>query len=90
MSRFQAHASDLVDSFFNPKGEIRDYVIRFTNNLDPNGKNGLGIPWPKWDARKPKALIFQDSALFPLVIGNDNYRTDPLSYVANMSLLYPI
>jgi acetylcholinesterase len=71
-------------------GEIRDYVIRFTNNLDPNGKNGLGIPWPKWDPRNPQAVIFQDSPIFPMVLGDDNYRTDPMSFVANMSLLYPI
>ncbi|KAI0248236.1 carotenoid ester lipase precursor [Lactifluus subvellereus] len=64
-----AHATDLVDSFL--AGEIKDYVIRFTNNLDPN-------------------VIFQDSALFPVVLGDDNYRTDPLSFVANMSLIYPI
>ncbi|KAH9966976.1 carotenoid ester lipase precursor [Lactifluus volemus] len=83
-----AHATDLVDSF--GPGELRDYVIRFTNNLDPNGDLGLGIPWPKWDPRNPKAVIFQDSTFFPMVIGADNYRTDPLSLMANMSLLYPI
>ncbi|KAN0139659.1 Alpha/Beta hydrolase fold [Lactarius tabidus] len=83
-----AHATDLVNSF--GVGELRDYVIRFTNNLDPNGDKGLGIPWPQWDPKKPKAVIFQDSTLFPLIIGDDNYRTDPLSYVGNMSLLYPI
>ncbi|KAH9966977.1 Alpha/Beta hydrolase protein [Lactifluus volemus] len=83
-----AHATDLVDSF--GPGELRDYVIHFTNNLDPNGDLGLGIPWPKWDPRNPKAVIFQDSTLFPVVIGDDNYRTDPLSFVGNMSLLYPI
>jgi acetylcholinesterase len=83
-----AHATDLVNSF--GVGELRDYVIRFTNNLDPNGNKGLGIPWPQWDPKKPKAVIFQDSVLFPLIVGDDNYRTDPLSYVGNMSLLYPI
>ena len=84
----KAHATDLVNSFGD--GELRDYVIRFTNNLNPNGEKGHGIPWPQWDPRKPKAVIFQDSPLFPLVVGDDNYRTDPLNYVVNMSLLYPI
>ncbi|KAH9970757.1 Alpha/Beta hydrolase protein [Lactifluus volemus] len=83
-----AHATDLVDSF--GPGELRDYAIRFTNKLDPNGDLGLGIPWPKWDPRNPKAVIFQDSTFFPAIIGADNYRTDPLSFMANMSLLYPI
>ena len=78
---------DLVAAF-GEGGDLRDYVIRFTNNLDPNGKKGLGVPWPKWDPRKPKVLIFQDDIYSPLVLGNDNYRTDSLNYV--MSLLYPI
>ncbi|KAH8982171.1 carotenoid ester lipase precursor [Lactarius hatsudake] len=82
-----AHALDIVSAF---RGDLRDYVIRFINNLDPNGKKGLGVPWPQWNPKKPKVIIFQDGALFPIVIGDDNYRTDPLNLVANMSLLYPV
>ncbi|KAI9436916.1 carotenoid ester lipase precursor [Lactarius indigo] len=86
------HGTDLVNAFGigSTNAELRDYFIRFTNNLDPNGKNGRGVPWPQWNPRKPKAVIFQDSDLFPIIVGDDNYRTDALSYVANMSLLYPI
>ncbi|KAH9008696.1 carotenoid ester lipase precursor [Lactarius deliciosus] len=87
-----AHGTDLLNSFaMGPAlSELRDYFIRFTNNLDPNGKNGLGVPWPLWDPNKPKAVIFQDDVLFPVVIGDDNYRTDALNFVANMSILGPI
>ncbi|KAI9450245.1 carotenoid ester lipase precursor [Russula earlei] len=87
-----AHATDLVNSWFSVSatGELKDYIIRFTNNLDPNGREGLGIPWPKWDPKKPQALIFQDSILSPLVIRDDNYRSSPLDYVGNLSLRYPI
>ncbi|KAH9026413.1 carotenoid ester lipase precursor [Lactarius hengduanensis] len=87
-----AHITDVPNSFaVGPVlSELRDYFIRFTNNLDPNGERGLGVPWPQWDPKKPKAAIFQDSALFPIIIGDDNDRTDALNYVANMSLLYPI
>jgi acetylcholinesterase len=67
-----------------------DYILRFTDTLDPNGSRGLGIPWPKWNPDKPKALILQDSALFPLIIGDDNYRSRALEYVTNMSIRYPI
>ncbi|KAI0306653.1 Alpha/Beta hydrolase protein [Multifurca ochricompacta] len=83
------HATDLINSILTP-GELMDYVIHFTSNLNPNSKKGLGIPWPQWNRRDPKAIVLQDSTLFPVVIGNDNYRTDPLDYVANMSLIYPI
>jgi acetylcholinesterase len=79
-----------LNAAFGEDGDLKDYVTRFTNNLDPNGKNGLGIPWPKWDPRKPKAIIFQDSMLFPLIIGDDKYRPDLLNFVTNMSLNYPI
>ena len=65
-------------------------MVRFVNNLDPNGSPGLGVPWPQWDPQQPKAIIFQDDIFFPIVLGDDNYRTDALSIVANMSLLYPI
>ncbi|KAH8982277.1 carotenoid ester lipase precursor [Lactarius akahatsu] len=84
-----AHALDIVAAF-GPRGDLKDYIIRFTNNLDPNGKKGLGIPWPQWNPEKPKVIIFQDGALFPIVVGDDNYRTDPLNLVANLSLLYPV
>jgi hypothetical protein len=67
-----------------------NHIILFTNKLDPNVETGLGVTWPQWDPRKPKALIFQDSVLFPRVIGDDNYRTDALAFMRNMSLLYPI
>ncbi|KAH9030333.1 carotenoid ester lipase precursor [Lactarius pseudohatsudake] len=87
-----AHITDVPNSFgMGPVlSELRDYFIRFTNSLDPNGNRGLGVPWPQWDPKKPKAAIFQDSTLFPVIIGDDNYRTDALNYVANMSLLHPI
>ncbi|KAI9452781.1 carotenoid ester lipase precursor [Lactarius psammicola] len=63
-----AHATDLLGSILASDivlGELRDYVIRFVNDLDPNGKPGLGIPWPQWDPRHPKAIILQDSKFFP-------------------------
>ncbi|KAH9040242.1 carotenoid ester lipase precursor [Lactarius hengduanensis] len=84
-----AHGLDIVAAF-GPRGDLKDYVIRFINNLDPNGKEGLGVPWPQWNPEKPKVIIFQDEALFPIVVGDDNYRTDPLNLVANLSLLYPV
>ena len=79
-----------LEAAFGPQGELKDYVVRFVNNLDPNGMRGLGIPWPQWNPQKPKAIVFQDDIFFPMVLGDDNYRTDPLNFVANMSLLYPI
>ena len=89
MNNPQAHATDLLSSW-GPDGELKDYIIQFTNNLDPNGKEGLGVPWPQWDPAEPKALIFTDHILSPLIIDNDTYRSSALDYVADLSLRHPI
>jgi len=81
-----AHGTDLVNSFGGL--ELADYIIYFTRNLDPNGN--LQISWPKYDLRNPKALVFQDDAIFRMVVEDDNYRINPLEFVANISLLHPI
>jgi len=83
-----AHGTDLLNSFGNG-GELKDYIIRFANKLDPNGKKGLGVPWPQWNRDKPKAVIFQDDILFPVIVEDDNARSMPKDYISNMSLLYP-
>ena len=72
--------------------ELMNYIISFTNNLDPNGETGLEprVTWPQWDPQNPKALVFQDSLLFPRKIIDDNYRTAAMEFMRNMSLLYPI
>lgn len=82
----KAHGTDLLNSFGDQ--ELTDYFIYFAQNLDPNGN--LEVPWPQYDVRKPTALIFQDSLLFPVITGADDYRFDPLNFVANLSLLHPI
>ncbi|KAH9960122.1 carotenoid ester lipase precursor [Russula dissimulans] len=81
------HASDLLNSFLG--GELEDYILRFANYLDPNGGQGRGIFWPQWNPDEPKALIFKDDLLFPVITGDDTYRSQPLDYVANLSLRYP-
>lgn len=88
-----AHATDLMASISATDiflGELRDYVIRFVNFLDPNGGTGPGVPWPRWDPRRPRVIVFQDPMLFPIGVAEDNYRTDALNFVANLSLIYPI
>ena len=88
-SDFQAHVMDLINAF-ETGGELMDYFIRFTNNLDPNEREGLGIYWPKWDPAKPKALILTDDIRAPLVIEDDNYRSCALEYFENLTIRYPI
>jgi len=88
-----AHSTDLVDSFDMlddaAPSELMNNIIWFTNNLDPNGHSGP-VVWPQWDPQNPKALVFQDSLLIPQLIIDDNYRTDAMEFMRNISLLYPI
>jgi acetylcholinesterase len=88
MNDFQAHGTDRISSW-GPNGELKDYIIRFTNKLDPNGE-GLGIPWPQWYPASPKALVLRDDADSPLIIANDTYRSLDLDYIADLSLRYPL
>ncbi|KAH8981886.1 carotenoid ester lipase precursor [Lactarius akahatsu] len=87
------HGSDLVNSFAKLEptklSDLLNYIIWFTNKLDPNGdtRSGPKLTWPQWDPLKPKALIFQDDILFPRVIGDDNYRTDAMQFMKNISLI---
>ncbi|KZV67946.1 carotenoid ester lipase precursor [Peniophora sp. CONT] len=83
-----AHATDLVQSFGD--FALKDYIIRFVVNLDPNGKQGLGIPWPRYDNQKRQSMMFQDSSLFPLRVVKDDYRDAPLDFIANLSIIHPI
>ncbi|KAI0296557.1 carotenoid ester lipase precursor [Multifurca ochricompacta] len=82
-----AHATDLINSFGG--GELMDYVIYFTRNLNPNGKAAT-IPWPQYNLKKPTALIFRDDALLPVITDKDDYRTAALNYIAVLSLRRPI
>ena len=71
--------------------DLMNHIIWFTNKLDPNGETGWPrVTWPQWDSRRPKALIFRDHIFSPRVIGDDNYRTDALEFMKEMSLRYPI
>ena len=79
----QFHGSDLLNIFFD--GELTDYLIRFTNHLDPNG-GGLH-PWPQYDTKNRSVLTFWDG-LIPITITEDTYRQDAMNVLTNLSLAY--
>ncbi|TFY75253.1 hypothetical protein EWM64_g8758 [Hericium alpestre] len=81
-----AHATDILNAFGD--GELRDYIIRFVNTLDPNG--GRAHAWPKYDLQNPQAVVFQDSVIWPVISVQDDYRKDAMAFVANLSLLHPL
>ncbi|KAI0043736.1 carotenoid ester lipase precursor [Auriscalpium vulgare] len=75
-----AHATDLLNSFGD--GELKDYIVRFVNNLDPHG-NGT-MYWPMYDPAWPRALMFQDDPDVPVSVGDDDYRREALEAVGNL------
>lgn len=72
--------------------DLMNNILWFTNNLDPNGETDLGskVPWPQWDPQHPRAMVFQDSYLFPRIISEDNYRPAAMEFMRNISLINPI
>ncbi|KAF5332574.1 hypothetical protein D9611_005208 [Ephemerocybe angulata] len=69
---------------------LNDYVIYFTNNLDPN--TGSGTEWPQYTSDAPQMYTFHaietDSSDNSLT--TDDYRTEGISILTNLSLAYPI
>ncbi|KAJ7644706.1 carotenoid ester lipase precursor [Roridomyces roridus] len=80
-----AHFTDILNSYGT--GELRDAVINFSNNLDPNGHT---VPnWPKWSVANPNMMTFLDG-LFPTQISQDTYRKDAMEAITQITLQFPI
>ena len=66
---------------------MANYLVRFVNNLDPNG--GLDLTWPKYTNAAPTLLTFQD--ILPLqTLTTDTYRADGFNAIVNLTRKYPI
>jgi hypothetical protein len=78
----------LINSFFIGQ-ELRDYVIRFTNKLDPNSNGLFAFRWPQYTTESPKQLIFLDG-LIPQVIGEDTYRKEQMDFLNQLTLAVPV
>ncbi|EIM86931.1 carotenoid ester lipase precursor [Stereum hirsutum FP-91666 SS1] len=67
------------DSAYTP-GEVRDAVINFAYNLDPNGPT-LGISeWPKYTTDAPTLFTLLDGNV-SVALTNDTYRADEKSEI---------
>ncbi|KAL1666163.1 Alpha/Beta hydrolase protein [Schizophyllum commune] len=81
------HASDLLNAAFG-LGEMSDYTIRFTANLDPNGKNATN--WPKYTSSTPQMLSFNDGLIKPLSLTQDTYRAEAMDKLIEVMQTNPI
>lgn len=66
---------------------MKDYLVRFVANLDPNGSTGIN--WPKYTTESPNLLTFLDG-LIPLTVTKDDYRKDAIAYITKVTLANPI
>ena len=84
-----AHATDLVNSFFLGQ-DMQEYLIRFTNNLNPNSNSLFSYTWPKYDLSSKQLLVFQDNILFPLTTTKDDHREAAMNALIQITLANPV
>ncbi|KIJ07764.1 hypothetical protein PAXINDRAFT_173304 [Paxillus involutus ATCC 200175] len=79
------HGSDI----FNVYGgqDMASYLVRFVNNLDPNG--GTDLYWPQYTTGKPHMLEFLDG-LIPQALTEDTYRVEAMEFLTNVMLAYSL
>ncbi|KIM47457.1 hypothetical protein M413DRAFT_62494 [Hebeloma cylindrosporum] len=78
------HGSDLAINLLD------DYLVRFTNSLDPNNYTNTSIVvWPEYTTASPQLYTFPRRDV-PPNITMDDYRLEPMRFLMNLSLAYPL
>ncbi|KAF8318770.1 alpha/beta-hydrolase [Clavulina sp. PMI_390] len=83
------HGRDLLNTFGT--GEFRDYLIAFTNSLNPNGA-GLSPNWPTWTTSSPNSLALNDELLVidTRAIVQDTFRQTSIDLLNQLAYQMPI
>jgi hypothetical protein len=80
--------------FGNVGGELRDYIICFVRDLDPNCGAGDHPVWPEYeDSSSPMLLEFANKLITrePTIKNTtDNYRAKGIAYLADLMDKYPL
>ncbi|EIN12170.1 carotenoid ester lipase precursor [Punctularia strigosozonata HHB-11173 SS5] len=82
------HGSDVFDIYGT--GEMRDYLIHFVNNLNPDGNTGTTFNWPQYTNDSPQLLTFLDDLVTLLQITQDTYRVDGMNLLTQLGLADPV
>ncbi|KAI0793614.1 carotenoid ester lipase [Fomes fomentarius] len=78
------HGSDLLIAFAG--GDLTDYLVRFVNHLDPNGKTG--VQWPRYSLATRPVLQFNDGE--PAInVTSDIERLQGMEVVASLGRRFP-
>ncbi|KAF8195109.1 Alpha/Beta hydrolase protein [Pholiota molesta] len=80
------HSSDLATHLLD------DNLIQFAYNLNPNLEttNESFPEWPEYTTASPSLYTFPILKSEDNFVSNDTYREDPMRYLMNISLLYPL
>ncbi|GJE92631.1 carotenoid ester lipase precursor [Phanerochaete sordida] len=84
------HGTDLIFIYF--AGDLGDYLINFVNHLDPNVGTNVGpnvTAWPQYNTRSREVLTLLDGTP-NITVTNDSYRAEPIAYLTELSLKYPL
>ncbi|KIJ15043.1 hypothetical protein PAXINDRAFT_169423 [Paxillus involutus ATCC 200175] len=79
------HSSDLLNVYGGE--DMASYLVRFVNNLDPNG--GTDLYWPQYTTAKPHMLEFLDGSI-PQALTEDTYRVEAMEFLTSVMLGYPL
>jgi hypothetical protein len=70
--------------------------VNFANNLDPNiftdpvsDLKSTTINWPKWGSAANRPILTFNDGLIPLSIASDNFRVEPIRFLADLSRQFP-
>ncbi|KAF8833187.1 alpha/beta-hydrolase [Paxillus ammoniavirescens] len=79
------HGSDLVNVYGGE--DMASYLVRFVDNLDPNG--GTDLHWPQYTTANPHMLEFLDGPI-PQALIEDTHRVEAMKFLTNVMLAYPL
>ncbi|CAA7261545.1 unnamed protein product [Cyclocybe aegerita] len=79
------HAHDILNSY--ARGDMGDHLIRFANNLNPNGPSGY--QWPKYTLATRQLATYRDG-LIKISTSTDDYRKEAMEYINAAILENPV
>jgi acetylcholinesterase len=81
-----AHGSDVRNIYGG--GDLTDYLIQFTANMDPNG--GLSPEWPQYSTSSPQLMTLLDSQVTNRTITLDTYRVEGMKFLPKLLRADPL
>ena len=81
-----AHGSDILNIYGG--GDLTDFLIHFSTNLDPNG--GLSPHWPRYTTSSPKLMTLLDNQATNRTITLDTFRVEGMEFLTKLEIAHPL